>query len=143
MMPAKTRRIFKSRRSRYPRTRSATGMKLPQLLLVDDDVSILEISARLLGSRWQVQTAKSAEEAEDILQSRCFDVVLTDYNMTGQNGIWLLGRAARRYPRMRRVLYSGCRPGDLCLHLESGLIHSFVSKPASRDSLIASLEPRH
>jgi DNA-binding NtrC family response regulator len=111
----------------------------PTLLLVDDDEQVLRVAKRLLGDTWDIATAKNAIEAAEILRTRTFDTILTDYDMPGQNGIWLLIEAMRTHPKARRVLFSGSVPRDLMEHLHSGVVHCFVSKPTSRSELIESL----
>ena len=111
----------------------------PTLLLVDDDEQVLRVAKRLLGDVWDIATAKNAKEASDILKSRTFDTILTDYDMPGQNGIWLLLEAMRSHPNARRVLFSGSMPTNLMDYLDTGVVQCFISKPTSRSELIASL----
>jgi two-component system response regulator HupR/HoxA len=110
------------------------------LLLVDDDDQVRAVASRILRDEWEVHTACNAQEAANILQGRTFDTVLTDYDMPGENGIWLLGEVRRLNPKARRVLFSGSRPHAVCEHLSSGLVECFVAKPASRAQLLSSLD---
>jgi DNA-binding NtrC family response regulator len=111
----------------------------PTLLLVDDDEQVLRVAARLLGDTWDISTAKNADEAAEILKTRTFDTILTDYDMPGENGISLLIKAMRCHPHSRRVLFSGSTPQELSTYLHSGVIHCFIPKPAGRKELMASL----
>jgi EAL domain-containing protein (putative c-di-GMP-specific phosphodiesterase class I) len=61
------------------------------ILLVDDDVSVLNAYGRILSlDGHDVQTASSGPEAINWLKKRNFDVVLTDFSMPGMNGLELL-----------------------------------------------------
>ena len=111
----------------------------PTLLIVDDDEYVIKVAKRLLGDRWDIETARSAAEAARILKVRSFDAILTDYEMPGQNGISLLVDVMRNHPHSRRVLFSGTAPEDLSAHIHAGVVHCFVPKPTSRTELLASL----
>ena len=113
--------------------------RLPRLLIVDDDPQVLRVARRLLRKTWRVETASNAADAALLLKERWFDAVLSDYDMPGNNGLWLLKTAQQYQPHIRRVLFSGSGPTDLSAHLQSGLVHCFVAKPPGRDELADSL----
>ncbi len=72
-----------------------------KILLVDDDLAVLDVMIDLLqeGGGCQVRCANSAAGALDAVRtSRSVDVVITDYNMPGMNGLEL----ARELQRMER-----------------------------------------
>ena len=135
------RNVIGGWRARQPYTIRKNAVKHPTLLLVDDDEHVVRVAMRLLGDEFDIATAKNADDAARLLQTRSFDTILTDYDMPGQNGIWLLIEAMRIHPESRRVLFSGSPPQDLPLHLHSGVVHCFLPKPSSRSELIASLGP--
>ena len=116
-----------------------TKKTLPRLLIVDDDPQVLRVAERLLRSDWRIETANNAADAVMMLQTRRYDAVLSDFEMPGQNGLWLLKAARQFQPAARRVLFSGSSPSDLSDHLRSGLLHCFVSKPPQRHELADSL----
>jgi DNA-binding NtrC family response regulator len=123
--------IRKSRRSTARRS----------LLLVDNDEQVRRAVCRILQNQWDVQTAGSAAEAVEILKTKTFDTVLADYEMPGEDGIWLLGEAKRISPHTRRVLFSGSTPEKLPASIESGVVDCFVPKPTTRDHLNSSISP--
>lgn len=111
------------------------------VLLVDDEPSILRAFGRMLrNAGLEVVATGSAEAALALLESAEFDALVTDHDMPGRNGVWLLGEARERRPRVRRVLMSGRVVEKLESYLESGLAQSFVEKPADASTLIAALE---
>ena len=62
-----------------------------KVFVVDDSVTIrsmVGISFKHMG--WEVETAKSGEEAIDILSENIFDFFVIDINMPGMNGIELI-----------------------------------------------------
>ena len=105
------------------------GATLRRLLLVDDEAALLRAGARILEPEFKVETATSAEQAADMLVRRRYDLIVTDYEMPGRHGIWLLELAQQRLPAARRVLVSGSQPPGVELQLLSGVVHRFVEKP--------------
>ena len=114
----------------------------PSLLIVDDDPQVLRVSVRLLRSLYAVEIADDPMEAAELLRHRRFDAVLTDYEMPGENGLWVLEIARKHHPDARRVLFSACGPENIAAYIASGLVHCFVSKPSGRETLIAALGNR-
>lgn len=140
-MPKKkfqTRRIhdqrtpYSVRKRRYPRK---------TVLIVDDDELLLRAACRLLQNEWDIFTARSAAEALTVFKEKRVDVVLTDYEMPGKNGLWLLRQVRRSNPTTHRVLFSGIGPKTLMTHITSGLVGRFVTKPPCRDDLLSALTP--
>ena len=68
------------------------GEKVIRVLHVDDDVGFLAVAKQCLEdqSRLQVDTALSAEDALEKLRGSKYDVVVSDYQMVGKNGLELL-----------------------------------------------------
>jgi DNA-binding NtrC family response regulator len=112
---------------------------LGRILVVDDEPMVLRALVRLLREHCIVDTADNAEHALLLMSSRAYDAVVTDYEMGGRDGIWLLRQVERRYPKVRRVLHSGSAPIAVETHVRSGLVQSFVQKPATAGQLFASL----
>jgi CheY-like chemotaxis protein len=109
------------------------------LLLVDDEPAVLHTLQRLLGSRYTIAIATSAEEAARLAAVCEFTAVLTDYDLPGRSGAWLLVQLATR-PGLRKILTSGRDiPGIEALN-SAGVVDCFVKKPATREELFEALE---
>src|SRR5689334_13018470 len=61
-----------------------------RVLVVDDELDMLETSAAILATEFEVLTARNGELALSILQKTPVHVVCTDYNMPGITGLELL-----------------------------------------------------
>lgn len=82
---------------------SLTGDDLPirprsgPILYVEDDESIREaIGLALEDAGLPVQIAASAEEGMAFLEREPVSLIVTDYNLPGESGVWLLDEARRR-----------------------------------------------
>jgi DNA-binding NtrC family response regulator len=66
----------------------------PAILVVEDDTDIREMMATLFGmSGFNVFPCESAEGGLKALREREFDLILTDYALPRQSGLWLLEEA--------------------------------------------------
>ena len=80
-----------------------------QILLVDDDPSVLETTAALLEDEAMLLTATSAEKALELVSEHEVHVVLTDFKMAGMNGLELLRRVHATDARTLGILVTGFR----------------------------------
>jgi CheY-like chemotaxis protein len=81
---------------------------MPRILIVDDQPAILTmLSHAFTGARFDVTTASSGEEAVDLSEGDCFDVVLSDVTMPGMDGHQTVSRIRARHPHTVAVLMSG------------------------------------
>jgi len=90
--------------------------RLPtKLLYVEDDDDLRDmIAGTFIDAGFDVTPVSSAESALEELRQSHFDIVVTDYNLTGKTGAWLLQQAAAQ----------GCLEGTVAIVLTS------ESKPA-------------
>lgn len=85
-------------------------------VLVVDDLDLVREYAEtfLTEAGYQVVTAGSAEEALATLFERqgAFDLVLTDYNMSGKSGWQLIRESSQQWPAIKFILASGYLEDD-------------------------------
>lgn len=121
---------------------SGPSVRAPRILVVDDDPIVLRALRRLLqGSRpgWEIDMAESGEAALQLVDSKSYDVVVTDLHMPVLDGLALLTRLKTEQPEVMRVIHSS--------HVESltpdqaqELAHAVLAKPGRPDELVAVLE---
>ncbi|MFP4197631.1 MAG: PAS domain S-box protein [Methanomassiliicoccales archaeon] len=82
---------------------------MPTLLIVDDEPEVLELTTRYLEDTegFEILTAGSAKEALEVLEGDRVDVVVSDYQMPGMDGIDLLKEVRRRHEPLPFVLFTG------------------------------------
>jgi DNA-binding NtrC family response regulator len=118
------------------RRRSTVRRAAVRVLVVDDDPTVRTAMRRLLGSHFAVETASDADEAERILARGHFSAVVSDFDMPGHDGVWLLSTVARRYPEVRRVMLSGRHSECFGPQIASGVVQLCLEKPVSPVNLI-------
>ena len=86
------------------------GTEAIRVLHVDDEPGLGEMVATFLersNDRLRVETATSAEEGLALLADGEFDCVVSDYDMSGRNGIDFLGSIRAEWPDLPFILYTG------------------------------------
>ena len=115
-----------------------TRERLPtKLLYVEDDEDLRElIAATFIDAGFEVTALASAESALELLATVHYDIIVTDYNLTGETGAWLLENAAARGYMERTVailLTSERRPSGvagyrvLCKPVDFGILFAAIS----------------
>ena len=88
--------VYRRNRDSLPK-RGRADMKRQPILVVDEDVRVQRLLARVLrGARYEVAIAASAREALAVLATRRFGVVVSDLQMPDIDGIELLREIRRR-----------------------------------------------
>lgn len=105
-----------------------------RLLIVDDDVSFIKLFKQLValkspGRKIQVLTASSGEEALDLIGKTAPDVVISDVQMPGLDGIMLTGKLADRYPGLPVILLTAYGSIDKAVEAVKKGAYHFFQKP--------------
>ena len=77
------------------------------MLLVDDEPEICTVLELGLKDHFDIESARSAEEAELMLATRKYDVIVCDHLMPHEEGVTFLTRAMTQFPDVRRSLMTG------------------------------------
>jgi two-component system response regulator YesN len=121
---------------------SGPSVRLPRILLVDDDPIVLRAIRRLLlGARpgWEIDMAESAAAALLLLATKSYDVVVTDLHMPVLDGVALLSRLKTEQPSVMRVIHSS-HVESLTAEQGQELAHAVLTKPGRPDELVVVLE---
>jgi DNA-binding NtrC family response regulator len=103
---------------------------LLEILLVDDDPNILSaLSSSLADSGHHVTTALGGQKALDVLLQKFFDLVITDLNMPGVDGITVLRRAKGLDSNTKVILMTGSMIPHSTQRLICREANGFLPKP--------------
>jgi CheY-like chemotaxis protein len=119
---------------------TSTPVPRPVVLLVDDEAAVREVLQLALKQHFDVETASSTSEAEMMMGTRNYDVVVCDHLMPDEVGLTFLTRARTQFPQVQRILLTGYMNPELLSRSTSvaGLA-SCLMKPVSAPDLIEAI----
>ncbi|UBX49203.1 two-component system response regulator GlrR [Providencia alcalifaciens] len=118
-----------------------TGRKSANLLLVDDDPSLLKLlGMRLSSEGFKVSTAESGPEALKLLQKEKIDLVISDLRMDEMDGMALFDEVQKAHPNLPVIILTahGSIP-DAVAATQRG-VFSFLTKPVDKDALYKAID---
>ncbi|HVU24292.1 MAG TPA: response regulator [Opitutus sp.] len=92
-----------------------TSAPRPVVLMVDDEHQLLETMRLGLAGEFDLDLAATAEEAELMMATRRYDIVVSDHLMPGEVGLDFLIRARARHPGTKRILITGYMNPELIM----------------------------
>lgn len=111
------------------------------LLLVDDDLSLLKLlSLRLESAGHQVTTATSGEEALEQLQHFTPDLVLTDLRMNELDGLALFAEIQKTAPSLPVILMTAHGTIPDAIEATRQGVYGFLTKPVDKNELFELIE---
>jgi LmbE family N-acetylglucosaminyl deacetylase/CheY-like chemotaxis protein len=109
-----------------------------RILLVDDDPALGEYLRRVLTSRgFEVVHELDSEGALQRIMTARFDLLISDIELPGMNGLELLERARQAAPGLPVALLTGHPSVDYAVTALRGSAAEFLLKPVSATELIA------
>jgi len=112
-----------------------------QILIVDDESSILRVLARILSLEgYECHTAQSVNSALDALRSSAPALVISDIRMPGREGTELLQELHAEYPDIAVIMLSGHGDVDLAVRCLHDGASDFLTKPVRGAHLSKSVE---
>ncbi len=107
-----------------------------KVLVVDDEPNIRTIiSAVLQKAGLEVTTASSAEEALELAEDEVFSVLVTDYNMSGQNGLELIKAMKNKQHWISAVMVTAFGTMDTVIEAMRMGVQDFLTKPFDNGEL--------
>jgi CheY-like chemotaxis protein len=114
------------------------------ILLVDDDDLLVNAQSEFLRRAGHtVSTAGNGNEAMDLVAANDFDLVITDMNMPGKEGLETIAALQRIAPKIKIIATSG---GTVSIGARDNLSMAQIfgasftlAKPVSGDALIAAV----
>ena len=80
-----------------------------KVLHVDDDPDFLKVAEQCLKrqGRFQVDTARSAEEAMEMMEKETYDAIVSDYQMPGKDGLAFLRELRQKGNTIPFIMFTG------------------------------------
>lgn len=120
-------------------------IKLPTVLVIDDEVRSQEALRRTLEEDFEVLCASSAEEGMDIMQREAVaggvQIVLCDQRMPGMTGVDFLKEVRSRWPDAVRIILSGYTDAeDIIIGVNEAGIWQYLLKPWQPEQILLTLQ---
>ena len=102
------------------------------ILIVDDEINTLKVlAAALKNSKIQVETARSGEEALDLIQKKKYSLVISDFKMGGMSGEDLLEKCKTLYPDLPFILLTAHGTIELAVNAMRKGAYTYLTKPVN------------
>ncbi len=108
---------------------------IPHILIVDDDLAIRNLLDSILSDNYSCTMAESAEAALNCLEDQVFDVVISDINLGGMDGIELTSRVLAASPDTVVMMISGNRTLESPIDAIRTGAFDYISKPFDIDQV--------
>ncbi len=108
------------------------------ILVVEDHTMFLEYIVSVLKNRENVHnilTASNGKDAFGLLHENKIDLLMTDLNLPKINGIQLIERTRKYYPRIKIVVLTQYKNSGLSRKLKNLGVDGFLTKNASQEEL--------
>jgi DNA-binding NtrC family response regulator len=101
------------------------------ILVVDDDVNVREGLQRVLEREgYTVHCAENADQALVLLRQQPVQLVISDYGMSGMNGVEFLKLVRARHPHVCRIMLTGTNSLDVAVRsINDGEVYRLALKP--------------
>jgi two-component system response regulator HydG len=115
--------------------------KRPRILVVDDEPEMARVIEQGLTRRgYDVTQQYSADGAWDLLEQEDFDVVVTDINMRGMNGVELTERSSKNRHDVPVIVITAFGSLETATAVLRAGAYDFITKPFEIDQLVVGVE---
>lgn len=112
-----------------------------KILWADDEIDLLKPHIIFLQQKgYEVFTAKSGDEALDLILNKNFDIVFLDENMPGLSGLETLSSIKSRLPRLPVVMITKSEEESIMNEAIGSNISDYLIKPVNPNQILLSLK---
>jgi len=112
-----------------------------QILIVDDEKDYCDVMEMIFSSHgYEVNTCSDGNEALEKMNSKSFDLVLTDLMMPNMDGTQLLTNIKRLYPKTEVIMMTAYGTIEKAVETMKQGAYTYITKGDNPESLIAEIE---
>lgn len=109
---------------------------LPNILVVDDEVNVIESFKQLLEDDYKVLTASTGEEALEKVEKENLDIVLLDIRMPGMDGIEVLRRIEEMKENVDVIMVTAVNTMKTAIEAMKLGAYDYITKPFEVDEVV-------
>lgn len=110
-------------------TRNTARNKTTNVLIVDDEPDLADIAQRFLEmNHFYTDSAYSADEALEKIRDQPFDIIVSDYQMPGKDGLDLLREVRTLNPTLPFILFTGRSREEVVIQALNEGADSYIQK---------------
>ncbi len=111
------------------------------LLVIDDEEEALTLMKRTLEKEgYDVHGASGGTEGLNIIEKTRIDVIITDIQMKGLNGIEVFQHAKKMYTDIEGIMVTGHKDQELAIKAVRAGAFDYITKPIDLDDLIFAIQ---
>lgn len=112
------------------------SLQKENILIVDDDIHVLELIQRHLQDlNYHTYRAVSVKEALAIMQDKAIDLLITDLQMPGVDGLQLVKYVSEHYPDIPKLMVTGYPSVEGALEAMKSGVMEYLIKPFTKAEL--------
>ncbi len=118
-------------------------VKKRRVALVDDESALLDLYTEILGHAYEILTFENPQKFLSVLvtdEPLPFDILMTDLNMPGMNGIEMIKSAQKKGFYFPSILLSGYLDKNSVFAAVDLGVYRLIEKPTSPDMVISAIE---
>lgn len=106
-------------------------------LVIDDDIATLDLMRfQLESENFEVETAANGSKGLDFVEENKFDIILTDLNMPGMNGIEMVEKCKEISPDTEIIMITGDGSATKAMEATKAGAFYYVEKPVDLEELM-------
>ena len=111
------------------------------ILVIDDEASILNLVATILGNRgYTVARSSDAFQGMELIASLKPELVILDYMLPGMDGLEALTRIKHSYPDTYVIMFTGKGNEEIAVELMKAGASDYMLKPFNNQNLLERVE---
>lgn len=116
------------------------SLQKENIVIVDDDIHVLELIQRHLQDlNYHTYRAVSVKEALAIMQDNTIDLLITDLQMPGVDGLQLVKYVSEHYPDVPKLMVTGYPSVEGALQAMKSGVMEYLIKPFTKSELKAAV----
>lgn len=113
---------------------------LIKILVIEDNATMREGIMEVLKPHYSVECAASGNDGLALIRKQYFDLVITDYKMTGMDGMDVLKHVKEMSSDSEVILITAFGTVDIAVEAMKAGASDFITKPFSPDELLLKIE---